>query len=65
MPQASIIVPAYNVQGTIAVTLNALLNQTFGDFESVVVDASTNDSNSADGDSFTIAAAVENNTGST
>lgn len=43
MPQASVIVPAYNVQGTIAATLNALLTQTFSDFEIVVVDDGSTD----------------------
>lgn len=43
MPEASIIVPAYNVQDTIAATLDSLLKQTFSDFEIVVVDDGSSD----------------------
>lgn len=43
MPEASIIVPAYNVQETIAATLDSLLKQTFQDFEIVVVDDGSSD----------------------
>lgn len=43
MPEVSIIVPAYNVQDTIAATLNALLTQTFRDFEIVIVDDGSTD----------------------
>ena len=37
MPTASIIVPAFNVERTIARTLSTLLAQTFDDFEIVIV----------------------------
>ena len=37
-PKATIVVPAYNVQATIAQTIAALLAQTFVDFEIIVVD---------------------------
>ena len=43
-PQISIIVPAYNAQGTIKRCINSLLNQTFKDFEIVVVEDSSTDS---------------------
>lgn len=43
MPHASIIVPAYNVQDTIAATLDSLFKQTFADFEIVVVDDGSSD----------------------
>jgi glycosyltransferase involved in cell wall biosynthesis len=43
MPKASIIVPAFNVSKTLPQTLNSLLNQTFEDFEIVVVDDGSND----------------------
>ncbi|MGV6839309.1 MAG: glycosyltransferase family 2 protein [Planktomarina sp.] len=38
MPRASIVVPAYNVEKTIAKTLTSLFAQTFQDFEIIVVD---------------------------
>ncbi|MEP5154975.1 glycosyltransferase family 2 protein [Planktotalea sp.] len=43
MPVASIIVPAFNVAKTIAETLDALLAQTFQDFEIIVVDDGSTD----------------------
>ncbi|RLQ88864.1 glycosyltransferase family 2 protein [Notoacmeibacter ruber] len=42
-PTASIVVPAYNVEATIAETLQSLLAQTFADFEIVVVDDGSHD----------------------
>ncbi len=43
MPKASIIVPAFNVSETLPQTLKSLLNQTFEDFEIVVVDDGSSD----------------------
>lgn len=43
MPKASIIVPAYNVAGTIGDTLRSLLAQSFTDFEIIVVDDGSSD----------------------
>lgn len=43
MPVASIIVPAFNVTTTVAQTLDALLAQTFTDFEIIVVDDGSTD----------------------
>lgn len=43
MPQASIIVPAYNVAETLGETLRSLLAQTHPDFEIVVVDDGSTD----------------------
>jgi GT2 family glycosyltransferase len=39
-PRVSVIIPAYNSEATIAATLDALAEQTFTDFETVVVDSS-------------------------
>lgn len=43
MPAASIIVPAFNVARTIGATMDALLAQTFDDFEIIVVDDGSRD----------------------
>lgn len=43
MPKASIVVPAYNVERTIAETLRGLLSQTFEDFEIIVIDDGSTD----------------------
>ena len=42
-PKASIVVPAFNVEVTIAETINALLAQTYTDFEIVIVDDGSSD----------------------
>lgn len=47
MPIASIIVSAYNVAKTLPATLDALFNQTFIDFEVIVVDDGSTDATSA------------------
>ncbi|MDK3020147.1 glycosyltransferase family 2 protein [Pseudodonghicola flavimaris] len=47
MPKASVIVPAYNVAATLGETLRALLDQTYGDFEIVVVDDGSSDRTAA------------------
>ena len=38
MPKISIIIPVYNLQNFIAQTIDSVLNQTFGDYELIVVD---------------------------
>lgn len=43
MPLASIVVPAFNVSATVSETLDALLLQTFKDFEIIVVDDGSTD----------------------
>ncbi|WP_170367265.1 glycosyltransferase family 2 protein [Ruegeria arenilitoris] len=43
MPQASIIVPAYNTAATLAETLASLLSQTHDDFEIIIVDDGSQD----------------------
>ena len=43
LPQISIIVPAYNASGTIGTTLNSVLDQTFQDFEIIVIDDESTD----------------------
>ena len=42
-PRFSIVVPAYQAQSTVEETLNAILAQTFGDWECVVVDDGSTD----------------------
>lgn len=44
MPKATIVVPAFCVESTLAETLEALLAQTFTDFEIVIVDDGSRDS---------------------
>lgn len=43
MPTASIVVPAFDVANTVAETLDALLAQTFKDFEIIIVDDGSTD----------------------
>lgn len=47
MPLASIIVPAFNVAKTLPATLNALLAQTFTDYEIIVVNDGSTDTTAA------------------
>ena len=53
MPKATIVVPAYNVEATLAETLTALLAQTFRDFEIVIVDDGSHDTTPEVAASFT------------
>jgi GT2 family glycosyltransferase len=46
-PRASVIIPAYESQDTIADTLRALRDQVFGAFETIVVDSSPSDATEA------------------
>jgi len=43
MPKVSVIMPAYNVETTIAASIQSVLNQTFCDFELIVVNDECND----------------------
>ncbi|NER48248.1 MAG: glycosyltransferase family 2 protein [Symploca sp. SIO1A3] len=44
MPTISVIIPAYNAQKTIQETINSVLNQTFSDFELIVINDGSQDS---------------------
>jgi glycosyltransferase involved in cell wall biosynthesis len=44
MPLISVIIPAYNAQKTIRETIESVLNQTFKDFEIIVIDDGSQDS---------------------
>lgn len=44
MPTISIIVPAYNAEGTIESTITSILSQSFDDFELIIVNDGSNDS---------------------
>lgn len=46
MPQASIVVPAFNVASTIAETLHSLVTQTLSDIEIIIVDDGSTDATS-------------------
>lgn len=43
MPKISVITPTYNSEKTLEKTINALLNQTFSDFEYIVIDGASKD----------------------
>ena len=43
MPRFSVVVPAYNAESTLAETLDAIIAQTFADWECVVVDDGSTD----------------------
>ena len=47
MPRASIIVPAYNTLSTLPDTIESLLNQTYDDYEVIVVDDGSSDGTAA------------------
>ena len=44
MPNISVIIPAYNAENTIKETINSVLNQTFTDFELIVINDGSQDS---------------------
>ncbi|MGB3693669.1 MAG: glycosyltransferase [Spirulinaceae cyanobacterium] len=44
MPTISVIIPAYNAEKTIQLTINSVLQQTWSDFEILVIDDGSNDS---------------------
>jgi glycosyltransferase involved in cell wall biosynthesis len=43
MPLFSIIIPTYNSESSLKITLDSILEQTFGDFEIVIVDGNSKD----------------------
>jgi glycosyltransferase involved in cell wall biosynthesis len=43
MPEVSVVIPAYNAEGTIGETLESVLAQTFDDFEVLVIDDGSTD----------------------
>lgn len=43
MAQVSVVIPAYNAEETISETIDSVLNQTFGDFELIVIDDGSRD----------------------
>lgn len=43
MPKASVIIPAYNAEDTISVTIQSILQQSFTDFELIIVDDGSTD----------------------
>lgn len=47
MPKVSVIVPAYNVEKYLRKSMNCILNQTFSDFEVILIDDGSNDSTPA------------------
>lgn len=47
MPQASIVIPAYNAEGTLAATVASAQNQTFADIEILIVDDASSDATAA------------------
>ncbi|NEQ65641.1 MAG: glycosyltransferase [Symploca sp. SIO2D2] len=44
MPTISVIIPAYNAESTIKETINSILNQTFTDFELIIINDGSQDS---------------------
>lgn len=44
MPKISVIIPVYNGEKTIEATINSVLQQTFDDFELIIINASSTDS---------------------
>ncbi|NDV67285.1 glycosyltransferase family 2 protein [Dysgonomonas sp. 25] len=52
MPKISIITPTYNSENTIEVTINALLRQTFSDFEYIIIDGLSKDNTIAKIESY-------------
>lgn len=43
MPEVSVIIPVYNAQETIQETINSVLNQSFTDFELIIINAGSTD----------------------
>jgi glycosyltransferase involved in cell wall biosynthesis len=46
MPVISVVIPAYNAEGTIKETLQSVQKQTFSDFEIIVINDGSTDTNS-------------------
>ncbi|MFB8787565.1 MAG: glycosyltransferase [Potamolinea sp.] len=47
MPKVSAIIPTYNAMTYLSETVDSVLQQTFTDFELIIVDDGSSDSNSA------------------
>src|SRR5215212_526256 len=52
MPRISVVVPIYNVEAYLAECLQSLVDQTFGDFEAIVVDDGSLDRSRAIAEEF-------------
>ncbi len=44
MPKVSFVIPAYNIESYIGRCIQSVKNQTFGDFEAIIVDDASTDS---------------------
>ena len=42
MPKVSFVIPAYNIESYIGRCIQSVKNQTFGDFEAIIVDDASN-----------------------
>ena len=54
MPAISIIVPVYNMSSSLARSVDSLLNQSFADFEAILVDDGSKDDSGALCDAYAL-----------